>query len=500
MLDEQSNVRLEKLKKLEELGIEVYPYSFEKFHNFKELINQFKESSNQELEAAGMVVKIAGRVVAVRKMGKSAFLHLFDGEAKLQVYIRKDIVSEKDFQVFKLLDIGDIIGAEGKLFRTKTKELTVLVSKVTFLSKSLHPLPEKWHGLQDKELRYRQRYVDLIVNENTRKIFNLRSLVIQQIRMFFYERGYLEVETPMMHPIPGGASAKPFITHHNALSIDLYLRIAPELYLKRLMVGGIEKVFEVNRNFRNEGISQKHNPEFTMLEFYELYKDFNDYLKLTEDLIEVLNKNLLEDDHIEYEGKKIGMKPPFKRVKYMDLLCEKTGISLEGLWNEEKLKSFIEEHIPEEAIPPTYGKMLELMFENYVEPSLQEPTFVTYYPKVISPLSKRSRLDERETERFELYIAGMEVANGFSELNDPIDQRSRFEGQVKDREKGDDEAQVIDEDFLTALEYGMGPAAGEGVGIDRLIMLYSGTNSIKEVILFPLLRPKAPEVSRSVGQ
>lgn len=500
MLDEQSNVRLEKLKKLEELGIDIYPYSFEKSHDFKELINQFADSSNQELEAAGIIVKIAGRVIAVRKMGKSAFLHLFDGEAKLQVYIRKDMVPEKDFQVFKLLDIGDIIGAEGKLFRTKTNELTVLVSNVTFLSKSLHPLPEKWHGLQDKELRYRQRYVDLIVNENTRKIFNLRSLVIQQIRMFFYERGYLEVETPMMHPIPGGASAKPFITRHNALSIDLYLRIAPELYLKRLMVGGMEKVFEVNRNFRNEGISQKHNPEFTMLEFYELYKDFNDYMKLTEDLIEVLNKNLLEDDHIEYEGKKICMKPPFKRVKYMDLVCEKAGISPEDLWDEEKLKAFIEDHIPEEDIPPTYGKMLELMFDHYVEPSLQEPTFVTYYPKVISPLSKRSRADERETERFELYISGMEVANGFSELNDPIDQRNRFEGQVKDREKGDDEAQVIDEDFLTALEYGMGPAAGEGIGIDRLIMLYSGTNSIKEVILFPLLRPKAPEGSGSVGQ
>ncbi len=500
MLDEQSNVRLEKLKKLEELGVEVYPYSFEKSHDFKELINQCKDSSNQELEAASIFVKIAGRVIAVRKMGKSAFLHLFDGEAKFQIYIRKDIVPEKDFQVFKLLDIGDIIGVEGKLFRTQTNELTVLVSKVTFLSKSLHPLPEKWHGLQDKELRFRQRYVDLIVNENTRKIFNLRSLVIQQIRMFFYERGYLEVETPMMHSIPGGASARPFITRHNALSIDLYLRIAPELYLKRLLVGGMEKVFEVNRNFRNEGISQKHNPEFTMLEFYELYQDFEYYMKLTEDLIAMLNKNLLGNDYIEYEGKKICMKPPFKRVKYMDLLCEKAGISLEDSWDEEKLKAFIKAHIPEEPLPPTYGKMLELMFDHYVEPSLQEPTLVTYYPKAISPLSKRSRGDERETERFELFIAGMEVANGFSELNDPIDQRNRFEGQLKDREKGDDEAQVIDEDFLTALEYGMGPAAGEGIGIDRLIMLYSGTNSIREVILFPLLRPKAPEGSGSVGQ
>jgi lysyl-tRNA synthetase class 2 len=437
-------------------------------------------------------------------MGKSAFLHLFDGEAKLQIYIRKDIIPENDFHVFKSLDIGDIIGAEGKLFRTKTNELTVLVSHLTFLTKSLHPLPEKWHGLQDKELRYRQRYLDLIVNENTRKIFNLRSLIIQHIRMFFYERGYLEVETPMMHSIPGGASAKPFITKHNALSIDLYLRIAPELYLKRLLVGGMEKIFEVNRNFRNEGISQKHNPEFTMLEFYEhpeftmlefyeLYKDFNDYMKMTEDLIEMLNEKFLKDHIIQYEGKNISMKPPFKRVKYMDLLCEKSGISLDDAWNEDKLKEFIRENIPEEEMPPTYGKMLDLVFDHYVEPSLQEPTFVMYYPKAISPLSKRSRLDDRETERFELFIAGMEMANGFSELNDPVDQRNRFQAQVNDRERGDQEAQLIDEDFLTALEYGMGPAAGEGMGIDRLIMLYSGTNSIKEVILFPLLRPKATQ-------
>jgi lysyl-tRNA synthetase class 2 len=490
MLEDQSHVRLEKLKKLEELGVEAYPYEFDRTHYFKEIIEENRESTNEELEELNKVVKIAGRVIAIRKMGKSAFLHLFDGEAKLQVYVRKDMVSEKDFQVYNLLDIGDIIGVEGKLFRTKTGELTVLVSMLAFLTKSLRPLPEKWHGLQDKELRFRQRYLDLIVNENTRKIFNLRSRIIQIIRMFFYDRGYLEVETPMMQPIPGGAVAKPFITRHNALNIDLYLRIAPELYLKRLLVGGMEKVFEINRNFRNEGISQKHNPEFTMLEFYELYKDFNFYIQLTEDLIQELNKNFLEDDYIEYEGKKINMAPPFKRGKYMDLICEKAGISLDDLWDEIKLREFIREHINTEEVPPTYGKMLELMFDHYVEESLQEPTIVTYYPKAISPLSKRSRLDERETERFELYIAGMEVANGFSELNDPLDQRNRFEAQSKDRERGDEEAHVIDEDFLTALEHGMAPAAGEGIGIDRLIMIYSGTNSIKEVILFPLLRPK----------
>ncbi len=494
MLDDQSTIRLEKLKKLEELGIAAYPYDFPKTHEFKEIADKYKDISKEELEQKEEVVKAAGRILAIRKMGKSGFMHLYDGEAKLQVYVRKDIVPDTDFEVYKLLDIGDIIGVEGKLFRTQSNELTVLVSQLTFLVKSLHPLPEKWHGLQDKELRFRQRYLDLIVNEDTRKIFNLRSKMIQLIRMFFYERNYLEVETPMMHPIAGGAAARPFITRHNALGIDLYLRIAPELYLKRLLVGGMEKVFEVNRNFRNEGISQKHNPEFTMLEFYELYKDFNHYIKLTEDLLDVLNKNFLTDCILEYDGKQINAKPPYKRVKFMDIICEKSGISLDELWDEEKLKAFITKNIHGEEMPPTYGKMLELMFDHYVEQTLQEPTFVMYYPKAISPLSKRSRIDERETERFELFIAGMEIANGFSELNDPIDQRSRFEAQVKDREKGDDEAQGVDEDFLSALEQGMAPAAGEGMGIDRLAMLYSGTNSIKEVILFPHLRPRVAAV------
>lgn len=491
MLDDQSKIRLEKLQELAGLGVETYPYEFERTHSFKEIIQANQARSHDELEANEQHVKTAGRILAIRKMGKSAFLHIFDGEAKLQVYVRNDYVAEPGFQVFKLLDIGDIIGVEGRLFRTKSEELTILVTTLTFLTKSLHPLPEKWHGLQDKELRYRHRYLDLVVNDHTRKIFNLRSRIIQEIRMFFYDRGYLEVETPMMHSIPGGASARPFITKHNALGIDLFLRIAPELYLKRLLVGGMEKVFEINRNFRNEGISQKHNPEFTMLEFYELYKDFNYYMTLTEELIALLNSKLLTNNEIEYEEKKINLQPPFKRVKFMDEIAKKSGISLEDLWNETKLKSFIEEKLPAEELPPTYGKMLELMFDQFVEPSLQEPTFVTYYPKAISPLSKRSRGDERETERFELFIAGMEIANGFSELNDPVDQRSRFESQLKDREQGDEEAQVVDEDFLVALEHGMAPAAGEGVGIDRMIMLYSGINSIKEVILFPLLRPRS---------
>jgi lysyl-tRNA synthetase class 2 len=496
-MDDLSKIRLEKLQKLEELGVTTYPYEFNKTHEFKEIIEQYGQAPNEDLEKMGEIFKIAGRIIALRKMGKSSFLHLFDGEEKLQIYVRQDMMPEKDYAVYKLLDIGDIIGVSGKLFRTHSNELTILVAELTFLTKSIHPLPEKWHGLQDKELRYRQRYLDLIVNPDTRKVFNLRSRIIQQIRLFFYQHGYLEVETPMMQPIPGGASARPFVTRHNALGIDLYLRIAPELYLKRLLVGGMEKVFEINRNFRNEGISMKHNPEFTMLEFYQLYRDFNYYMDLTESLISLLNKEFLADDNIEFQGKTISLKAPYPRKKYMDLICEKAGISLDDLWNEEKLKAFIEKNLPTEEMPPTYGKMLELVFDHYVEASLQEPTFVTYFPKVISPLSKKSRQDPRETERFELYIAGMEIANGFSELNDPLDQRSRFEAQVKDREKGDDEAQLIDNDFLTALEYGMAPAAGEGIGIDRMVMLYSGTDSIKEVILFPLLRPKTGQPGES---
>lgn len=489
-MEEQFKIRLEKLKKLADMGIEIYPYGYDQSDRFVDIKKEFINSSAEDLEKIDRIFKIAGRITAIRKMGKSSFLHLFDGEEKLQIYIRKDMTSEKDYEVFLLLDIGDIIGTEGTVFRTHSGELTILVSSLTFLAKSFHPLPEKWHGLQDKELRFRQRYLDLIVNERSRKNFELRSLIIQKIRMFFYERDYREVETPMMHPIPGGASARPFETHHNALNLDLYLRIAPELYLKRLLIGGMERVFEINRNFRNEGISQMHNPEFTMIEFYQLYKDFNYYMELTEELIEYLSEHFLKDNQVEWQAKKILVKPPFKRMKYMDLISKKTGILISDLWNEKKVKDFVAKNIPEEDQPPTYGKMLELLFDRYVEDSLMEPTFVTYYPEVISPLSKTSRIDKRETERFELYIAGMEIANGFSELNDPAVQRERFENQKKAQEKGDEEAQMIDNDFLNALEYGMPPAAGEGIGIDRLVMLFSGASSIKEVILFPLLRPK----------
>lgn len=489
-MEEQFGVRLEKLKKLSELGITAYPYRFDRTMHFADIIAKFKDRSAEELKQADEELSCAGRILAIRSMGKSVFMHLFDGEEKMQIYIRKDRVSEKDFAVNNLLDIGDIIGIKGTVFKTHTQELSILVSALTFLSKSFHPLPEKWHGLQDKELRFRQRYLDLIVNPETKQIFRKRSLIIQRVRSFFHERGYIEVETPMMHSIPGGAAARPFVTHHNALNIDLYLRVAPELYLKRLLVGGMEKVFEINRNFRNEGISLMHNPEFTMIEFYELYRDFNDYMNLTEELLLVLNRELLPDGTVPWQDRKINMAPPFKRVKFMEVIAEKTGLKLEQLWDEGQVKEHIKKCFPDEPLPPTFGKMLELLFDFHVEKTLIEPTFVTYYPKAISPLSKASRLDERETERFELFVAGMEIANGFSELNDPLEQRKRFEEQLRDRERGDDEALLIDNSFLQALEYGMAPAAGEGIGIDRLVMLYTGAASIKEVILFPLLRPK----------
>jgi lysyl-tRNA synthetase class 2 len=493
-MEEQTQIRLDKLNKIREMGIDPYPYEFAKTHQLKDIQAAYEQTGNEDLEKITQEFKIAGRIMSIRKMGKSSFFHVYDGEAKLQVYIRQDRAGETAMNLFKQVDIGDIVGVCGTLFRTHSNELTMVATDLTFLTKALHPLPEKWHGLQDKEIRYRQRYLDLIVNEETRKTFNIRSRMIQTIRSFFYDLGYLEVETPMMQTIPGGAAARPFVTHHNALNIDLYLRVAPELYLKRLMVGGMEKIFEINRNFRNEGISQMHNPEFTMIEFYELYKDFHHYMELTENLFSLLNQQFLASDTIVRNDIEISLKAPFQKKRFMDLISENAGIAIEDLWDETKLADFIKKQVKPDEFPPTYGMMLELMFDHYVEHNLQQPTFVTYYPKAISPLSKRSRFDDRETERFELFIAGAEFANGFSELNDPIDQRERFEEQTKNREQGDVEAQYVDYGFLKALEHGMAPAAGEGIGIDRLIMLYTGAQSIKEVILFPLLKPKENEV------
>jgi len=489
-MEEQFAVRREKLKKLEELGVAPYPTRYEASHRFAEVIAAHREQDAEALQRAAASVRVAGRIVAIRSMGKSVFMHLFDGSDRLQIYVRKDAVNERDWAVTGLLDIGDIVGAAGTVFKTRTGELSVGVQELAFLAKSFHPLPEKWHGLQDKEIRFRQRYLDMIVNPESTGVFRKRSQLIQAVRRFFHERGYVEVETPMMHPIPGGASARPFVTHHNALDIDLYLRVAPELYLKRLLVGGMEKVFEINRNFRNEGISLMHNPEFTMIEFYELYRDFGDYMDLSEELLLALAAELLPDAVLRWGGKEIPLQPPFRRIKYMDAIAEASGLAVEALWDEAQVRAHIAKALPGEAMPPTYGKMLDLLFSHYAEDGLVAPTFVTHFPKAISPLSKASRQDERETERFELYIAGMEIANGFSELNDPLEQRRRFEAQARDRERGDDEAQRIDNGFLLALEHGMAPAAGEGIGIDRLVMLFTGAASIKDGILFPLLRPR----------
>jgi lysyl-tRNA synthetase class 2 len=404
--------------------------------------------------------------------------------------LKKDLLSEKASTVTEQLDLGDWIGVTGTLFRTKTNEFTVEVHDLSFLSKALRPLPEKWHGLTDVETRYRQRYVDLIANPEVHGIFAARSRIISAIRAFLIQREFLEVETPMMHPIPGGAAAKPFVTHHNALGVDLYLRIAPELYLKRLIVGGFPRVFEINRNFRNEGISTIHNPEFTMLEFYVAFADYQDLIRLTEELISSLAQQLFGKTVIEYQGQVIDLTPPWRRWSYREAILEVNRLAPAVLTDHEQAVAAAKElHVPIDPKWPLFNIVNEI-FEETVEPNLQQPTFITDYPMEISPLARRKDADPSLTDRFELYIAGREIANAFSELNDPLDQRERFEGQAAQRAAGDEEAHVVDEDFLRALEYGMPPTAGEGIGIDRLTMLFTNQASIRDVVLFPQLRPE----------
>jgi len=442
------------------------------------------------LEQERIPCTIAGRIVALRRFGKAAFAVLQDGSERLQTYLKKDLLSSQAYMVTEQLDLGDWIGVTGILFRTKTNEFTVEVHELTFLSKALRPLPEKWHGLTDVETRYRQRYVDLIANPDVHGIFAIRSRVITGIRAFLIERGFLEVETPMMHPIPGGAAAKPFVTHHNALGVDLYLRIAPELYLKRLIVGGFPRVFEINRNFRNEGISTIHNPEFTMLEFYVSYADYQDLIRLTEELISSLAQQLLGTTVIEYQSQTINLAPPWRRWSYHQAILEVNGLAPAVLTDREQALAAAKQlNVPVDPKWPLFNIVNEI-FEETVEPRLEQPTFITDYPIEISPLARRKDADPALTDRFELYIAGREIANAFSELNDPLDQRERFEGQAAQREAGNEEAHVVDEDFLRALEYGMPPTAGEGIGIDRLIMLFTNQASIRDVVLFPQLRPE----------
>jgi lysyl-tRNA synthetase, class II len=489
-LNEQRQQRIKKLDLLREAGVAPYGSRFDAKDRAGDLIRLHGQKTKETLEREKISCTVAGRIVALRRFGKAAFAVLQDGSDRLQTYLKKDLLSPQAYTVTEQLDLGDWIGVTGRLFRTKTNEFTVEVHELTFLSKALRPLPEKWHGLTDVETRYRQRYVDLIANPEVHGIFAMRSRIIAGIRAFLIERGFLEVETPMMHPIPGGAAAKPFVTHHNALGVDLYLRIAPELYLKRLIVGGLTRVFEINRNFRNEGISTIHNPEFTMLEFYVSYADYQDLIRLTEELISSLARQLLGKTVLEYQGKTIDLTPPWRRWSYREAILEVNGLAPEVLTDRDHaLNAAKRLNVPVDPTWPLFNIVNEI-FEETVEPRLDQPTFITDYPIEISPLARRKDADPGLTDRFELYIAGREIANAFSELNDPLDQRERFEGQAAQREAGNEEAHVVDEDFLRALEYGMPPTAGEGIGIDRLVMLFTNQASIRDVVLFPQLRPE----------
>ena len=487
--------RRDKLEALRQLGVDVYPSRYDRTHSVTQAVDEFSPRSTEELEEAAPRVQVAGRLVALRGHGKTAFAHLSDGASRLQVYIRKDTVESPGFEIYKELDLGDFIGVAGPMFRTRTGELTVKAEQLTFLAKSLLPLPEKWHGLADKEIRYRQRYLDLVSNADVREVFVTRSRVIREMRSFFDARGYVEVETPMLQSIAGGAVARPFKTFHNTLGIDLYLRIAPELYLKRLVVGGLEKVYEINRNFRNEGISYKHNPEFTMLEFYEAYSDFRSMMDLTEDLFVQLAQQVAGSEELEYQGQKIKFTPPYPRVTMLDATRE--ALSRKGVEASEtelrdpKALMAIFERLDVGFDPADpWGKLLASLFEEVAESELIQPTFIYDHPLDVSPLSKKKPDDPTLVERFELFVAGMECANGFSELNDPEDQKERFEMQLSQRERGDQEAHVMDEDYIRALAHGLPPTGGEGIGVDRLVMILTDCRSIRDVILFPHMRPE----------
>ena len=489
----QRRANLEELRKL---GVDPYPHRFDPQGSVEEIVQRHGAKDGEVLDAEQVTTRTAGRILAIRSFGKANFLVLSDGKARIQVYIRQDALSERDFRIFKLLDFGDWVGVEGRLFRTKTRELTIWASKLEFLAKCLLPLPEKWHGLTDVEIRYRQRYLDLIVNPDARRVFETRSRVVTAVREFLIAHGFLEVETPMMQSIAGGALARPFVTHHNALDIPLYMRVAPELYLKRLTVGGVERVFEINRSFRNEGISTQHNPEFTMLEFYWTYADYTDLMPLTEQLLADIAHKSIGTDEIEYRDQTISLKAPFRRLSMReavrDAVSRRLGAAIDAgdLRSRDAAAGLAARLGVGVDAGMGAGKITAEIFEALCEDDLIQPTFVYDFPTEVSPLSKQKADDPDTVERFELYAAGFELANAFSELNDPAEQQRRFEGQLRQRAGGDEEAHAMDEDFVRALEFGMPPAAGEGVGIDRLVMLLTNSASIRDVILFPLMRPK----------
>jgi lysyl-tRNA synthetase, class II len=478
-------VRKEKEEYLRSAGIDPYPQERGVFSSSIDIQNEYSGLSEEDIEQRKDTVHFAGRIVAFRDFGKSCFVHVQDRDGRTQVYVRKDIIKSPDYAVFKKFDVGDIISARGKIFKTRTGELTILAEEIRLLTKSLRPLPEKWHGLKDVEERYRKRYVDLIVNEKARDVFLIRAKIVEGIRNFLSGRRFIEVETPMMQVLPGGAVAKPFKTHHNALGLDLYLRIAPELYLKRLIVGGMERVFEINRNFRNEGISVRHNPEFTMLEFYQAYATYEDLMDLTEEMVSSLVMSLFGKTSVTFNGREIEFSRPWKRITMEEAIVEHGGYDMSIFKDPDGLRKAALELGIEGAEKMSKGKLIAEIFESTCEEKLIQPTFVTHYPVEVSPLAKRSKERPEVTERFELYMSGMELANGFNELNDPEDQKARFLAQLAEKEEG----AALDEDYITALEYGLPPTAGEGIGIDRLTMLLTDSQSIREVILFPLLRP-----------
>lgn len=493
--------RQKKLRAIADLGFELYPRKFDFTYTLPQILAEYSSRTAEELETQKVHVRVAGRVMTLRPHGKAGFGHLAGGGKRLQIYVRLDAVGEKDFELFKLLDIGDVAGVEGYLFRTRTGELTVHAEHLYFLSKSLLPMPEKWHGLSDVEIRYRQRYLDLMVNDGVRRVFEQRSRLLRALREFLDGEGYLEVETPMMQPLPGGAMARPFVTHHNALDINLYLRVAPELYLKRLIVGGLDRVYEINRNFRNEGISTQHNPEFTMLEFYQAYADYRDMMDLTERLLRHTVEAVVGGLECQFNGRTISFEN-FRRLTMKEAIVEYWPAAVSPA---PKIADFAEPRAvfqwveaynktaeqPLEAVEGTSpGNALAELFEAVAEEHLIQPTFILDYPLEVSPLSKQKPEDLNFVERFELYIGGMELANAFSELNDPREQRDRFEYQQLLREKGDLNAHAVDEDYIRALSYGMPPTGGAGIGIDRLTMILTDSRSIRDVIFFPLLRPE----------
>jgi lysyl-tRNA synthetase, class II len=487
-LNDQLKVRREKLHILREKGLDPFGKRFERTHQSEDIIATYHELEKEELEEKEISVTIAGRIMTKRGKGKAGFAHIQDLSGQIQIYVRKDAIGEEAYEIFNTADLGDIIGVTGVVFKTQVGELSIKVKSFELLTKSLRPLPDKFHGLKDIEQRYRQRYVDLIMSPESKKTFITRSRIIQAMRRYLDDQGYLEVETPTMHSIPGGASARPFITHHNALDMPLYMRIAIELHLKRLIVGGLEKVYEIGRVFRNEGISTRHNPEFTMIELYEAYADYQDIMALTENVIAHIAKEVLGTTTVQYGDYEVNLEPKWTRLHMVDAIKEYTGADFWKEMSVEEARNLAKEHNVEINEHMQYGHIVNEFFEQKVEEKLIQPTFIYGHPVEISPLAKKNDYDSRFTDRFELFIVAREHANAFTELNDPIDQKERFEGQLKEREQGNDEAHMMDEDFIEALEYGMPPTGGLGIGIDRLVMLLTNSPSIRDVLLFPQMR------------